>query len=396
MKIILFDEALTWQHLLPLTFTRPVSDLRVGILTIAEKWEKHLKVTSTGYHTQPYLQDKFPKKEAEVWINGCVCPDTHLISRIKQLDSNQALTSGGRLIAARSTDASFDPSDFSNLQLEEVENVLFIDRTWKIFKHVADEIRSDFKLLTTGRISEEIDDPHTIVYGKENVFLEPGARIQASIIDATNGPVYLGKNSFISPGSVVRGAFSLGAESVVNMGAKLRGDTSVGPGCKVGGEISNSVFQANCNKSHDGYLGNSVIGEWCNLGADTNCSNLKNNYASVKIWNYVRNGFEDTGLMFCGLTMGDHSKCGINTMFNTGTVTGVAANIFGAGFPRNFIPSFSWGGANGMITHQLNKAIETAEIVMSRRNIELTEYDREILRNIFEMSKEHRVWEAKK
>ncbi|MEJ2006366.1 MAG: glucose-1-phosphate thymidylyltransferase, partial [Cyclobacteriaceae bacterium] len=253
-----------------------------------------------------------------------------------------------------------------------------------------------FKRITAGRTSAPLDDPHTVVYGEENLFLEPGARVQASIIDATNGPVYLGRNSFVSANSVIRGAFALGNESVVNMGAKLRGDTSVGPGCKVGGEISNSVFLANCNKSHDGYLGNSVIGEWCNLGADTNSSNLKNNYANVKVWSYVKKGFTDTGLQFCGLTMGDHSKCGINTMFNTGTVVGVSANIFGSGFPRTFIPSFSWGGASGMVTHQLKKAIETADLVMERRKEKLTDADLEIFDQIFERSAEFRVWEGRK
>ncbi len=397
MKAILFDEDESWQHLLPLTYTRPISELRAGILTIREKWMKALMPETLSWKTQSYLQKKFPAQPAEFWINASVCPNAELKRKIPVMKKGQALMWEGRLIAGR-TDAlstEVEPAAFSDKQELDTEPVI-IDRPWKLFRNVAAEIETDYSILTRGRESAPLEDPHTVVYGKENLFLEPGARVQAAVIDATNGPVYLGANSFISPGSVIRGAFALGEESVVNMGAKLRGDTSVGPGCKVGGEISNSVFQGNCNKSHDGYLGNSVIGEWCNLGADTNSSNLKNNYANVKVWSYVKKGFTDTGLQFCGLTMGDHSKCGINTMFNTGTVVGVSANIFGSGFPRNFIPSFSWGGASGIITHQIRKAMDTARLVMVRRNIELSDTDIEIFNHIFEQSAEFRVWEGKK
>ncbi|MCA6078020.1 GlmU family protein [Fulvivirga sedimenti] len=396
MKVILFDEAETWQHLLPLTYTRPVADLRVGILTLAEKWERRLHADSMGYDTREYLQKKFPKGTGNIWINAAAVASDMLAKAVSDLSEGEGLVHNGRLIAAHSSDPAFNPSDPKLSSASEYEDFLFIDRTWKIFRHVADEIKSDFALITNNRESAPLDDPHTIVYGRENLFLEPGARVQAAIIDATNGPVYLGKNSFVSAGSIIRGSFALGEESVVNMGAKLRGDTSVGPGCKVGGEISNSVFQANSNKSHDGYLGNSVIGEWCNLGADTNCSNLKNNYAPVKTWSYVSKGFADTGLTFCGLTMGDHSKCGINTMFNTGTVVGVAANIFGSGFPRTFIPSFSWGGASGMITHQMGKATETARLMMERRKIPFSNEDLEIMEEVFRSSAEFRIWEGRK
>ena len=397
MKVILFDEDDSWQHLLPLTYTRPISELRAGILTIREKWLKALGPDEISCKTQPYLQKKFKLQPADFWINASVCPNDELIVKIPTLKKGQSLVSNGRLVAFRAMEPVRElPDDVLTNQEEIDSDPVFIDRTWKLFRNVAEEIKKDFIVLTQGRESAPVEDPHTVVYGEENLFLEPGARVQAAIIDATNGPVYLGANSYISPGSVIRGAFALGEESVVNMGAKLRGDTSVGPGCKVGGEISNSVFQGNCNKSHDGYLGNSIIGEWCNLGADTNSSNLKNNYANVKVWSYAKKGFADTGLQFCGLTMGDHSKCGINTMFNTGTVVGVSANIFGSGFPRNFIPSFSWGGATGMITHQLKKALDTARLVMVRRNIELSEEDIEIFEHIFDQSAEFRVWEGKR
>jgi UDP-N-acetylglucosamine diphosphorylase/glucosamine-1-phosphate N-acetyltransferase len=397
MKVTLFDEASSWQNLLPLTYTRPICELRVGILTIRKKWEFELGTEMTSCLTAEYLQKKFTYVPGQLWINSSVCPDPWIVSSIRQLKDREALIFGDRLVAARVESGKFDPTHWNDLSAKVYDGkLLFIDRTWKIFRHVADEIRADFSRIIKNRISAQLEDPHTVVYGRENLFLEPGARVQASIIDATNGPVYLGKNSFVAAGSVIRGAFALGEDSAVNMGAKLRGDTSVGPGCKIGGEVSNSVFLGNCNKSHDGYLGNSVIGEWCNLGADTNCSNLKNNYANVKVWNYAQKSFIDTGLQFCGLTMGDHSKCGINTMFNTGTVVGVASNIFGAGFPRTFIPSFSWGGASGMTTYQFNKAIQTADLVMGRRKIPMDTTEKDILDHIFSVSSEFRVWEGAK
>jgi len=395
MKVTLFDEAGSWRHLLPLTYTRPIAELRVGILTIREKWSKVLQADTISWNTQSYLQKKYPTSSSEYWINASVCPNNKLTEQIHDLQKGESLSFNGRLVALRAAKEVSDYGDWQNLRNRDLDDEpVFIDRTWKMFRNVAEEIRHDFEIITNGRSSAPVPDRHTIVYGEENLFIEEGARIQAAVIDATNGPVYLGKNSYVSPGAIIRGAFALGEESVVNMGAKLRGDTAVGPGCKVGGEISNSVFQGNCNKSHDGYLGNSVIGEWCNLGADTNTSNLKNNYANVKVWSYDKKEFADTGLQFCGLTMGDHSKCGINTMFNTGTVTGVACNIFGAGFPRTFIPSFSWGGASGMNTHQMNKALETARLVMERRNISLTEADIDIFQHIFDESAEFRVWEG--
>ncbi|MCR9081276.1 MAG: glucose-1-phosphate thymidylyltransferase, partial [Cyclobacteriaceae bacterium] len=230
-------------------------------------------------------------------------------------------------------------------------------------------------------------------YSPENIFIEEGAVIRASILNAEGGPIYIGKNTEIQEGSLIRGPFALCEGSTVNMGAKLRGDTTIGPHSKVGGEVSNSVIFGYSNKGHEGFLGNSVIGEWCNLGADTNTSNLKNNYAPVKLWDYIRGGFTNTGLQFCGLMMGDHSKCGINTMFNTGTVVGVGANIFGDGFPRNFIPSFAWGGAAGFSTFQFPKFLQTAQAVMQRRKVELGEKDQEMLQKVFDFSKNYRIWE---
>jgi UDP-N-acetylglucosamine diphosphorylase/glucosamine-1-phosphate N-acetyltransferase len=270
-----------------------------------------------------------------------------------------------------------------------------IDEVWKIFQHNGNQIRADFEILTAGRKSNPITDIHTRVYGAENIFIEEGVSLRAALLNAENGPIYLGKNSQVQEGALIKGPFALCEGSHVNMGAKVRGDTTVGPFSKIGGEVSNSVIFGYANKSHDGFLGNSVLGEWCNLGADTNTSNLKNNYENVKLWSYAKEGFKDTGLMFCGLMMGDHSKCGINTMFNTGTVVGVSANIFGDGYPRNFIPSFAWGGAAGFTTFQLNKALDTASKAMSRRSMVLDEQETSILKHVYETSSRFRVWDKK-
>ena len=270
---------------------------------------------------------------------------------------------------------------------------VLLQKTWQIFQFNGSEIRKDFTLLTKGRTSQPVNDPHTIVYGADQIFIEEGAKIKAAVLNAEGGPIYIGKNTEIQEGSLIRGPFALCEGSTINMGAKLRGDTTVGPFSKVGGEISNSVIFGYSNKGHEGFLGNSVIGEWCNLGADTNTSNLKNNYASVKLWDYTRGGFANTGLQFCGLMMGDHSKCGINTMFNTGTVVGVGANIFGDGFPRNFIPSFSWGGAAGFSTFTMVKFEETAKAVFGRRGLEWTPAEKEILDKVFELTKSYRIWD---
>jgi UDP-N-acetylglucosamine diphosphorylase/glucosamine-1-phosphate N-acetyltransferase len=276
---------------------------------------------------------------------------------------------------------------------EYQREIILIDQMWKIFQHNGNQLVADFQLITKGRKSEAILDKHTRTYNEQNIFIEPGVKIWSAILNAENGPIYLGKNSQVQEGAMIRGPFALGEGSVVNMGGKMRGDVSIGPGCKVGGEVSASVFFANSNKAHDGFLGCSVIGEWCNFGADSNTSNLKNNYEKVKLWSYAKNGFIDTGLMFCGLMMADHSKCGINTMFNTGTVTGVSSNIFGDGFPRNIIPSFAWGGAAGFTTYQFEKAMHTAQKAMERRDIPLTELDKEIYKIVFESTAKERVWE---
>lgn len=396
MNLILFDNPTIRQNLLPFTFTRPVAQIRCGIFTIAEKWEKHLQVQAS-YSTEAYLAKKFPVALTgdNLWINGAVCPDAELVAAIHQLNPGDAIVKDAMILAVRTPDDEV-PEVITGKVMNYSAPVTIIDQVWKIFQFNGSQIRSDFQLITKTGSSIGIQDPYTRAYAEENIFIEPGAKVYASVLNASTGPIYIGKNAEVQEGSVIRGPFALGENSIINMGAKMRGDVSIGPGCKVGGEVSTTVFFGYSNKAHDGFLGCSVVGEWCNFGADSNTSNLKNNYEDVKLWNYTKGGFVSTGLMFCGLMMADHTKCGINTMFNTGTVTGVSANIFGDGFPRNYIPSFAWGGASGFSTYQFEKAMVTAAKAMERRGLALTEVDKEIYQTIFDMSARERVWEKAK
>ena len=388
MNYILFDGSARDQ-LLPFTFTRPVADIRIGILTIREKWEKYLN-TTTSTVTEDYLSKKWPMVEMEenIMINASFLPTPELFEQLQQLSAGEAIFHEEDVVAffARE-DEEMDLNSCKNIELEG--RPFRIEHPWEIFAFNGEAIAADFELLTRDRKSQPVSNSNQII-SPENVFLEEGAKVECAVINASTGPVYLAAGAEIMEGSLIRGPFSLGEDSVVKMGTRIYGPTTVGPYCKVGGEITNSILFAYSNKGHDGYLGNSVIGEWCNLGADTNTSNLKNNYAEVKIWDYSLEKFASTGLQFCGLMMGDHSKCGINTMFNTGTVVGVSANIFGAGFPRNFIPSFSWGGSGGMTTFKTDKAFEVAEKVMARRKVVFSEEERAIMEYIFDESKKWR------
>jgi UDP-N-acetylglucosamine diphosphorylase/glucosamine-1-phosphate N-acetyltransferase len=389
MNYILFDGTVR-NALLPFTYTRPVADIRVGILTIREKWEKYLGYTTTTV-TEEYLTDKFPMVEMEenIMINASFLPNEVLVEMVQALEENQAIFCGDEVIAFYTTDTQ-EEVDFDTYEvIEYTESCLRIEHPWDIFQKNDAAIREDFELLTEGRTSKPIPSSVNTI-APENIFIEEGARLEFVTLNASTGPIYIGRNAEIMEGSIIRGPFALCEEAQVKMGAKVYGATTIGPHSRIGGEVSNSVLFAYSNKGHDGFLGNSVLGEWCNLGADTNNSNLKNNYEEVKLWSYEKESFVKTGLQFCGLMMGDHSKCGINTMFNTGTVVGVSANIFGSGFPRNFVPSFSWGGASGMTTYITKKAFETAKIVMSRRKVEFTDEDAAILEHIFEESKKWR------
>lgn len=394
MNIILFDDDKR-VNLLPLTFTRPCAELRVGILTLAEKWAKNL-TASTSYITQDYLSEKYGiiHQDVNLYINGRVLPDIDLVSQINLLSDNELLANEDSIIALKTTKhlTSFEEiNHYSNSITRKEISCSQLNYTFDIFSKNGEEIKSDFEILTKNRKSHQLSSTNTHI--GNSIFIEEGVRAEAAIFNTENGPIYLGKNSTVMEGSLIRGPFALGENATVKMGAKIYGDTTIGPQCKVGGEVSNSIFYKNSNKGHDGFIGNSVIGEWCNLGADTNSSNLKNNYANVKLWDYSKQRFLNTGLQFCGLVMGDHSKCGINTMFNTGTVVGVSANIFGGNFPRNFIPSFTWGGSSGFATYQTNKAFQTAKKVMERRGQELTEIEQKILESIFENTSEYRFWE---
>jgi len=389
MNYILFDGSVRNQ-LLPFTYTRPVADIRVGILTIREKWEHYLGSTTTTV-TEDYLSDKYPMVELEsnVLINASFLPSENLVQQIKNLSQNQAIFFEDEPLAFFTTEdqeVDFEAFDISQYAFDDV---LRIEYTWDIFSKNGEAIQRDFDLITTGRESQPIPET-TVAFYKENIFIEEGAELPLCSLNAKNGPIYIGKNAEIMEGCMIRGPFALCEHAIVKMSAKIYGPTTVGPHCRVGGEVNNSVLFAYSNKGHDGFLGNSVLGEWCNLGADTNNSNLKNNYAEVRLWDYETEGFARTGLQFCGLMMGDHSKCGINTMFNTGTVVGVSANIFGSGFPRNFIPSFSWGGSAGMTTYLTKKAFEVCEVVMSRRGEEFTETEANILEHIFEETSQWR------
>ncbi|TGV02698.1 GlmU family protein [Flavivirga rizhaonensis] len=389
MNYILFDGA-SRNNLLPFTFTRPVADIRTGILTIREKWEMFLKTTTTTV-TEDYLSGKYPMVEMEenVMINASYLPNLELVERIKGLEENQAIFRDEDVIAFFAKEGQ-DDIDFDRFETFDFEGgIIKIENTWDIFSKNGDTIQEDFNLITKDRTSQPIPPSNNII-APENIFIEEGATLEFVTLNASNGPIYIGKNTEIMEGSVIRGPFALCENATVKMAAKIYGPTTIGPNSKVGGEVNNSVLFANSNKGHEGFLGNSVLGEWCNMGADTNTSNLKNNYAEVRLWDYETEGFAKTGLQFCGLMMGDHSKCGINTMFNTGTVVGVSANIYGSGFPRNFVPSFSWGGNGGFTTYLTKKAFEVASIVMSRRNEEFTEQDRVILEHVFEETKKYR------
>jgi UDP-N-acetylglucosamine diphosphorylase/glucosamine-1-phosphate N-acetyltransferase len=398
-NIILFDND-TREHLLPFTFTRPVCELRIGILTIREKWQRWLNAP-TFYITQDYLAGKYGIEYADenYLINGSVLPSEQLCHLIKQMEVGEAfLSAEEELIAAKLDGDQMDQlvhdEDFGDLKAFDLENTeyLKIKRLWDIYRLNDQALREDFKLLTQGRQSQPLSATNRTA-GEEHIFLEEGAKVEFATLNATTGPIYVGKNAEIMEGSLVRGGLGLCEGAILKMGAKIYGATTIGPYSKVGGEVNNSVIIGYSNKGHDGFLGNSVLGEWVNIGADTNTSNLKNSYDEVKLWDYLENRFVPTGQQFCGLFMGDHSKCGINTMFNTGTVVGVCANIFGDGFPRNFIPSFAWGGAAGFQTFRIEKAYDMVERVMARRNQTFDVQDRLILLRVYEESQKYRVWE---
>jgi len=399
-NLILFDSEAR-NHLLPLTATRPMGELRLGILTLREKWERRLRA-SVSYITQEYLQEKYPIRieDDNLIVNAGILPTEAICARILAMETNEALLLDGELVAARLNEGQFEQliseDEVHELNGRELPNNIElqrIERLWDFIRLNDRAVREDFILLTNGRSSQPLSDSNRVL-GAENIFLEPGAKVECCILNTTTGPIYIGKNAEVMEGSLLRGPLAVCEEAVVKMGAKIYGPTTLGPHCRAGGEVSRSILFGYSNKGHDGFLGDSVLGEWCNLGADTNNSNLKNNYSEVKLWDYVSERFETTGQQFLGLVMGDHAKCGINTMFNTGTVVGVFCNVYGAGYPRNFIPDFAWGGPEGGYkTYVFNEACETAMRVMERRHIPFTELDKAILFHIYDRTAKFRSWE---
>lgn len=382
MNVVLFD--INIESYYPLTYTRPISYLRVGILTIKEKWEHYYNNVSVD--TVDYLNKKYllVKKKDNLWINSSIIPNNELVRELKSLRSGELLVKESKIIAFRHSINNYKKLNAIETNLK----VKSINRNSDLFQQNEEEIKSDFLLLTKNKESASLDNSNTLI--GNNIFIEAGAKIKSSILNSEYGPIYIGKDAEIMEGCMVRGPFAMLDNSILKMGAKIYGATTLGPFSYVGGELNNVVFLGYSNKSHDGFLGNAVIGEWCNFGAGSNNSNLKNNYTEVKVWDYNNDRFESTGLQFYGLIMGDHSKCGINTMFNTGTIIGVNTNIFGAGFVRNFLPSFSWGGRLGLITYKINKAFDVIDKVMLRRNIKFTDLDKYILTEVFNMTKRYR------
>ncbi len=387
MNYILFDDQKVRKELLPLTYTRPVAEIRFGINTMREKWERIIG-EKTSSLTEAHLQRKFPvvKGDNNILINSSVCPNDKLFEQIKNLETNQALVGDVKVIAMNLSGdnlVSMDTSDTIEVKLDS--DTTCINHIWDLFAKLDETIKNDFNCITKGRKSQKISSTNHII-GDNPIFIEEGATVEFAYLNTTNGPIYIGKDAEVMESAVIRGPFALGEHSVVRAGAKIYGPTSIGPYSKVGGEISNSLIIGYSNKAHDGFIGNSVIGEWCNLGAGTNISNLKNTYDTVRIWSHHQETFVNTGLQFCGLIMGDHSKTSINTMLNTGTVVGVSANLFGSGFPRQFINSFSWGGFNGLKKYNLKKALQVAEVVYARRGKDLNSIEKDILRNVYEQT----------
>ncbi|WP_291401321.1 putative sugar nucleotidyl transferase [Daejeonella sp.] len=392
MGIILFDDQFR-ANLLPLAYTRPISEFRVGILTIAEKWKRYLNL-EISYLTVDYLQEKYPISigNDNLFINSAFCPDQDLLSAISSLKDGEALFSDSLLIALRLNETDAKEFDLNSLAaFRKIEYHLPYNRISfpeHVFSFNGEEIRKDFDLITKGRSSASLSGTNTIL--GDNIFVEDGVDAECSTFNTKTGPIYLGKNTIVMEGCHIRGSFALCDHAILKMGAKIYGMTTIGPHSKAGGEINNSVIFANSAKGHEGYLGNSVLGEWCNIGADSNNSNMKNNYAEVRLWDYTSERFRKTGLQFCGLIMADHAKCAINTMFNTGTVVGVSTNLFGSGFPRNFVADFSWGGNQGFEVYPLKRVFETATQAYKRRGADFNEIEQKILSHIFGLTEKYR------
>ncbi|MCM1368980.1 MAG: glucose-1-phosphate thymidylyltransferase [Candidatus Amulumruptor caecigallinarius] len=398
-KIVLFDTRESYENLLPLSYTRPVAEFRIGIVSLREKWE-HFLSGNYSYYPMEFLREKFPlncdEDEEALFIAGNKLPDKAIALEASQLKHGEALRDNGGVWAFRGSRREFERLDPAAGR-ESANDSRRINYVYDVFGYNADEIVSDFLWLTRGRTGVA-PDKSTVIIGEEKLrngvpalFIEKGAVVEGATINLKDGPVYIGKNARVMEGACLRGPLAICTEAKIKMGAKIYGGTTFGPFCKVGGEVDNTVMFGFSNKAHDGYLGNAVIGEWCNIGAGTNSSNLKNDYSKIRIWNYAQQRFMRTDLQFCGLIMADHSKAGINCMFNTATVVGVGVNFHGAGFPRTFIPSFSAGSPEaGFSDVPIDKFMQTASRVMGRRGLELTDIDRHIFEKIHESASKYK------
>lgn len=397
MNLILFDNEAR-NHLLPFTFTRPATDIRCGILTIREKWEKRLHLSSFSL-TEDYLQTKFPfhSDDDNLFVLGNLLPNNDLVHAIQELRKGELLLDSDQTLLA----LRCNQENAQNLKLSDLSSInatfpsfssifykkeiTILKHTFDIFQYNEQEIGLDFEIITHGRNSCPLEKSNVLIGERDKLFIEEGAQIANATLNTQTGYIYIGKDAEVMEGSLIRGPFALCEHSATKMGAKVYGATTIGPHSKVGGELSNVVIFGYSNKAHDGFLGNSVLGEWCNIGANSNSSNLKNNYSNVRLWDYGEQKKIDTGLQFCGLIMGDHSKCGINTMFNTGTVIGVFAALFGGDYHHTFVPSFSFGNpASGYEPYNFDKAIQTAQRVFHRRNKNLDETEQNILRKVYD------------
>lgn len=388
-NIIIFDDNDVRKQLLPLTYTRPIALLRVGITTIDEKWRALLGEGRYSYSTATYLKRKYriyARKDLNLLVAGHIIPTPEIAKLALELQPGEALMNGDELIAFNGSAADFDARRFSR-RIAPKRKPLSIHHLYDIFELNGKALEQDFKRITAGRKSQPISPTNTIIGDPKHIFIEEGAKVEGAFLNVTAGPIYIGKDAEVMEGACIRAPFAACQHAVVKMGGKVYGATTLGPYCKVGGEVGNIVMIGYSNKAHDGYLGNSVIGEWCNIGGGTTASNLKNDYSEIKLWNYVTKHFEPTGRQFCGLIMGDHGKTGVNSMINTATVLGVGVNIHGTGFPRNFIPSFQEGNATaGFKNVKLDTFFAIAERVMARRGIMLTDIDRQILTDIYNIS----------
>ncbi len=376
MRINLDDKGLHLRFA-PLSLTRPIANLRMGIFTNDERWKTFVPEIEIGFITEKFLSGKFPSIENAIRVNGYVIPNEDIVAAVMHLEENATLMAGEHLIASNG-------SGEKKVQFTG-EMPLILENRWDLYQKNDRVIKEDFALATNGKASAPLSDSNLVIGDVALIFLEEGAVVEGSILNTKSGPIYVGKDAEIMEGSVVRGPLAMCEHSALKLSTKVYGPTTLGPHCKVGGEVNNVIFQAYSNKGHDGFVGNALIGEWCNLGADTNSSNLKNNYGNVGTYSYEAGKEIKTDVQFMGVCMGDHSKCGINTMFNTATVIGVSCNVYGGDFPPKYIPSFSWGGSESLVPFKFEKAVEYANNMMERRGLKLTDYEVAILKHLNEL-----------